>query len=280
MNTKSTKRRCFILAAAMLSASFGASSTFSADWSNTELHYQYGNLKKAFQGGGSASETSGTSVLTLQHSSGWKYGDNFFFVDHSSYGKTDFEAQNNSPSDDELYAELYSNFSLGKITGKDFGFGFVDDIGLLAGVNLVPEIDTIYYLPGVRLTLDLPGFSFANLDITARIQDNTTKFAVKEEQTYMLDFSWAYPFAMAKAKWSFEGHVEYTHAADQSVHGIGIAKRDSWLLAQTQLRLDVGNFWGNPEQLFVGVEYQYWRNKLGDPNTNENVPQFLMVWRF
>lgn len=269
-----------LIATAGFSSSFISVGAFAADWSSTEFHYQYGNLKKVFQGGQGPSKTGGSSILTLQHSSGWQYGDNFFFIDHSNYGKTDFDALSAAPSDDELYAELYSNFSLEKITGKSIKLGFIDDIGLVAGVNLVPEIDTVYYLPGVRLALTLPGFSFANLDITARIQNNSTKFAVKEEKTYMLDFSWAYPFAMANTRWSLEGHIEYTHAADQSVYGIGIAKRDSWLLAQTQLRFDVGHLWGSSDQLFVGIEYQYWRNKLGDPNTNENVPQFLLAWRF
>ena len=219
-------------------------------------------------------------MLTFQHSSGWKYGENFFFVDHSNYGKTDVDTQNSTPSDDELYAEYYASFSLKKITGYDFNLGVIDDIGLVAGFNFAPEIDTLYYLPGVRLVFNIPGFDFANLDITARIQNNSTKFSVKEKDTFMLDFSWAYPFAVAKTRWSVEGHVEYTHAADQSVNGISIEDRKSWLLAQVQLRLDIGHFWGNPSQFFVGMEYQYWRNKLGDPDTDESIPQLLMVWRF
>jgi hypothetical protein len=37
---------------------------------------------------------------------------------------------------------------------------------------------------------------------------------------------------------------------------------------------------GKKEQLLVGIEYQYWQNKLGDRNTDESVAQFLVVWRF
>ena len=280
MNIKLKQSRFFLLATAIATSAFWAPSTFSADWSSTELHYQYGNLKKAFQGGGSASETGGTSVLTMQHTSGWKYGDNFFFVDHSSYGQTDVDNQNSTPSQSELYAEYYANFSLKKITGHDFKLGFIDDIGLVAGLNMAPEIDALYYLPGVRLIFDIPGFNFANLDITARIQDGPTRFSVKEKDTYMFDFSWAYPLAIARTRWSIEGHVEYTHAAEQSINGVRIDDRESWLLAQVQFRLDMGHFWGNPDQLFLGMEYQYWRNKLGDPDTDERVPQLFLAWRF
>lgn len=52
----------------------------AADWSTTELQYQYGNLKKPFQGGGSDANTGGTPVLTFQHASGGKYGDTFFLI--------------------------------------------------------------------------------------------------------------------------------------------------------------------------------------------------------
>ena len=48
----------------------------AADWSTTELQLQYGTLDVPFVGG-----DTDTLTVTLQHASGWKYGDNFFFVD-------------------------------------------------------------------------------------------------------------------------------------------------------------------------------------------------------
>lgn len=280
MNNKLNQSRVLLLAAVICTTTFWASNAFAENWSITELHYQYGNLKKPYQGGGSAADTGGTSVLTFQNTSGWKYGDVFFFADYSKYGKTDVETENSVLANDEIYAELYANFSLKKMTGYEFNLGIIDDIGLVAGLNFAPEVDALYYLPGFRLVFDLPGFRFANLDITARIQDGTSKFSVKEKDSYMLDFSWAYPFAIANTRWSIEGHVEYTHMAEQSMTGIPIENRESWLLAQVQFRLDVGHFWDSPDQLFFGMEYQYWRNKLGDPDTDESVPQLLIAWRF
>lgn len=280
MNFKSSQDWVFLPAITMLTLFFWSPGAFSADWSTTELHYQYGNLKKPYQGGGSAADTKGTPVLTMQHSSGWKYGDNFFFVDYSRYGRTDAETESAVLANDELYAELYANFSLNKITGYEFDLGPVDDIGLVAGLNFAPEIDALYYLPGFRIVFDIPGFDFANLDITARIQDGPTKLSVKEEGSFMLDFNWAYPFIIAESRWSIEGHVEYTHMSEQSIHGVVIDDRESWLLTQVQVRLDIGHFLGSPDQLFAGMEYQYWRNKLGDPDTDESVPQLLIAWRF
>ncbi len=54
----------------------------AADWSTTEVHFQYGDLVKPYQDGGSEAETEGTTVVAFQHASGWEYGDNYFFFDY------------------------------------------------------------------------------------------------------------------------------------------------------------------------------------------------------
>lgn len=269
-----------------------ATAAQAEDWSSTEVHFQYGNLDKAFQGGSGTAETDGTTVITFQHAGGWKYGDNFFFIDHLNYGKTDFEAAAGSHSDDEFYGEWYSNFSLGKITGNELKFGPVKDVGIIAGFNFAPEVDTLYYLPGVRLALDIPGFAFANLDIMAYIQNGSSapadNVSIKEDDAFIVDFNWAYPFKIGGTSWSIEGHMEYIDGADQDVRVIipdGVindsGEREAWILAQPQLRFDLGEAIGGAAgQLYVGLEYQFWRNKLGDKDTDESVAQLLAVWHF
>ncbi|OZG73957.1 hypothetical protein BTA51_09260 [Hahella sp. CCB-MM4] len=247
----------FLLSASALSVS-------AANWSVTEAQMQHGDLKQAF-----VNEDRSTTILTLQHASGWAYGDNFFFFDHLNYSN---EAGGDG---DELYGEWYSNFSLGKISGKDLSFAFVRDLGVIAGFNFAPEVDTIYYLPGIRLALDLPGFAFANLDMTAYIQDSD--MLPKEDDSFMVDFNWAYPFSIGSAAFSVEGHVEYIDGAENDAGG----ERESWILAQPQVRYDIGkSLFSQPDSLFIGIEYQYWQNKLGDKNTDENTVQALGVWRF
>ena len=52
-----------------------------------------------------------------------------------------------------------------------------------------------------------------------------------------------------------------------------------WILAQPQLTVDVGRaLGGGGGRLMTGIEYQYWRNKLGTDVT-ESAVQFLVVWR-
>ena len=68
--------------------------------------------------------------------------------------------------------EAYFNFSLGKISGKPSGFGPVEDAGILFGINYGADENVQKYLPGVRFSLWREGLAFANLDLTAYIDNN------------------------------------------------------------------------------------------------------------
>lgn len=247
-------------------------SAFALDWSVNEIQYQRGNLKApSFAAGGGQSMTD---IYTLQHASGWSVGELFFFVDFLNDRRKD------GFNDRDYYGELYANFSLGKITGKPVGFGPVKDIGLIAGINKGGDAKVLKYLPGVRFSWDIPGFAFLNSDFTGYIDrsDGVGKGgAPKENDAYMVDINWAYPFTVGAQAFSIEGHVEYIgKRTDEFGNPVS-----AWILAQPQLRWDLGKAVADkPNHLFVGVEYQYWRHKLGDRNTTESRPQVLLVWRF
>ena len=233
-----------------------------AEWSNTELQLQFGNLDiPTFAGGGDSDHF----IYTLQHASGWKYGDNFFFVDV-------LDAQDPGFQDFDLYGEWYSNFSLGKIRGKKTGGGIASDVGLILGVNWGADANVKKYLPGLRLSLDLPGFAFANLDVAAYIDDSegaASGGAPREDDAFMLDFNFARPFTIGEASFSIEGHVEYVAGRENEFGG----RVESWILAQPQLR------WNPNDRISVGIEYQFWMNKLGDAATDESALQALFVWK-
>ncbi len=144
---------------------------------------------------------------------GWlEYGDNFFFIDHLRYSVNN---DANFPVDDssEFYGEWYSNFSLGAITGNKIAFGPVKDIGIVAGFNFAPEVDSMWLLPGVRFSLDLPSFAFAQIDVTGYVhqgggsKDSSVFTVVDEDSSFMVDFAWAYPFKIGSTSWSIEGHL-------------------------------------------------------------------------
>ena len=236
-------------------------SLHAAEWSNTELQLQFGNLDiPTFAGGGSADHM----IYTLQHASGWKYGDNFLFVDVLDSRQPGFQ-------DFDIYSEMYANFSLGKISGKSISAGPVSDVGLFGGFNWGADANVRKYVAGIRLALDLEGFAFANLDIGALIDDSeglASGGAPAEDDTFVVDFNFARPFKIGEAAFSVEGHVEYVGERSNELGGTV----ESWILAQPQLQ------WHINDRIALGIEYQFWMNKLGDGDTDENTVQALLVW--
>ncbi|MCW8833609.1 MAG: hypothetical protein OQK03_09845, partial [Colwellia sp.] len=247
------------------------STTVSAEaWGYTEVQLQaFGELERVGTGG-----TADATIITFQHAGGWEYGDNFFFIDHARYSVNN---DANFPVEDhsEFYGEWYSNFSLSAITGNDIAFGLVKDVGLVVGGNFAPEVDSAWFLPGVRFSLDLPGFAFAQVSVTSYIHQGGGSASspvftvVDEDNSYMIDFAWAYPFKIGSTSWSIEGHLEYIDGRQQT-NSFGTTELESWVLFQPQIRLDLGEVLGTEKnRLFVGIEYQYWKNKLGEKGTDD-----------
>lgn len=234
------------------------SSAYSAQWSQTEAQLQYGKLTNAFTG-----KDQSTTILTLQHASGWKYGSNFFFLDHST-----------NEDGHTYYGEWYPEFSSNKIFDIDYG-GPIKDVGLIVGFNAAPDADSLKYLPGFNVSWDIPGFAFFNTMLTAYIDANKGTGAPEEDDSYMLDVAWKYPFEIGNQSFNIQGHAEYISGRDfEDFPG----ESKSWILAQPQFRWDAGKTLFQEENLlYLGIEYQYWKNKLGT-DEKDNVAQFLLVW--
>ncbi len=110
-------------------------------WHNESLTYLYG---KNFKINPPIQQT-----FTLEHASGWTWGDLFIFFDQINYnGKEDASNGKNT-----YYGEITPRLSFGKLTGADLSFGPVKDV-LLAGTYEFGEGDTEAYLLG-------PGFDLA-----------------------------------------------------------------------------------------------------------------------
>ena len=138
------------------------------------------------------------------------------------------------------------------------------DVPSFAGGGLIRDI---------RLYLDLEGSAFANLDITAYIGDSegvASGGAPQEGNSFMVDLSFARPFKPGEYNFSVEGHIEYI-GGRKNRFGDDV---QSWLLAQPQLR------WNVTGHLSLGIECQYWMNKLGDGATDANIVLALFVWQF
>lgn len=237
------------------------------DRSLTEVHLQYGTLKNPeFAGGGNLD----TFTTTLHHASTWGAADLFLFVD----------LQNFEGGDSDIYSEAYAGLSLGKLSGRKIAVGRITDIGLRFGINVAADAKIRRYLPGFRLTWDVPGFQFLHTDFLAFIDDSRglgAGGAPKQSDSVNVNVSWSLPFRIGEARFLFFGHTEYAGKRSDEL-GNSVSW---WVLAQPQLRFDLGHALNKAaDKLYVGVEWQYWRNKQGEQGSNENALQALIAWRF
>ncbi|MBH0057602.1 nucleoside-binding protein [Pseudoalteromonas sp. SWXJZ94C] len=242
--------------------------TFAANWSSTALHINNGNQKNPF-----TEQKSDTTVYSVQHASGYDYGDNFFFID---YSKDDID---DDYQDADFYAEWYSTISLSVITGKKISSGALLDVGLTAGINVAGDAKVMKYLPGVKLSWDIPGFYFFQTLVTAYIDDSegvAKGGAPIETNSWMFDAAFEYPFTIGSQKFSFKGHAEYIAEREDEFGN----KVRAWILAQPIVTWDLGHAFKMKENtLLLGMEWQYWHNKLGTDVT-ESVPQIHVEWTF
>lgn len=233
---------------------------FAADWSRTEVRFVKTKLEDV-----NTHKDIDTNVLTFQHSSGWKYGTNFFFIDHTT-----------TSDNHDFYGEWYPFFSSKKIFAIDYE-GALSDVGLLMGFNAAPEVDVLKYLPGIQLEWNIPGVTFFSTAVTAYIDQSKGTIVPQEDDSYMIDIVWKYLFDIGQQSFSFEGHTEYIGGRDLKD---GSGRLKSWILAQPQLRWDAGKtVFGEKGLLELGLEYQYHRNKFGVSET-ENAVKFLLIWGF
>jgi len=238
-----------------LSLSLASLPSLAFDWTSSNIQYLHGS--------GYLLGAKDRDIITVEHSDGWKYGQNFFFID------TTYHEENTNGYQFEAYGEIYSYLSASKITGLPIKVGPIKDIGLTLGLNAGSQPSQTpfrAYLAGASLQFDLPLFKYLQLDFLAYKNEylNTASFQLTPSWELSLD-NLGLPIV-------FRGFMDYISAG-----GAGPA----WtVLFQPQILLDVGRYYGHKQQLMLGIEYQYWHNKFGLMNFDESLPQSVVIFRF
>jgi nucleoside-specific outer membrane channel protein Tsx len=279
------KTRKAALAAGLLSLALPFAAQ-AADWSSTEIMVNYGSrFREPFNPFAAqdparpwVNETDVSKVyLTLQHASGYKLGRNFFFVDIIDSKKNDPDGG----SFGEIYSEGYTSLSLSKLFGTKLEFGPVADLNLTAGYNWGAKSNGAnprVFLFGGTVDFKVPGFIFFNVDVTTYNDKGRFDGGPSiSDTTYQIAPSWLSKFALGPTNWVFTGHVDFIGKrclADGSCDG-----RSSEILAQPELRMDVGQFAGKSDTVYLGVKWNVWRNKYGWDGLDENNPQLQLNWK-
>jgi len=234
----------------------------STAFAQMEFQYQRGSLLNPFNG-----KYSATNILTFQHAGGWKLGSSFFFIDFLD------DADNDGFNDKEFYGEWYPTLSFSRLRGQSFKMGPVVDVAVIGGLNFDGDANILKFLPGLRLSWQIPGFIFVNTDFTGIVDYSD---GTRHDPGFMFDVSWLKIINLGSQSFSFMGHAEYISAVDLED---GSGTINAWILAQPQLVWDIGNLFGTPNAFHIGIELQYWSNKLGVDGQNEFRPELLIVWR-
>lgn len=242
----------------MMALGLGMQAAQAADWSKSNIQLLYGTGYADNFG----IDDEKKAVMTFEHANGWKYGDNFFFVDVS----------NPNAKGTRYYAEFSPRLSLGRMTGKNLSLGIVKDV-LIAGTWEMGQ-GVRAYLVGAGVALDLPKFAFANLNFYSR-KSYRDFVSYQTDTGFQVTIDWLLPFEAGRLKFAFEGFADYAWGETG-----GSAPKADNLIAAPRLLMDVGDFWGVPGHLQAGVEYQIWRNKFGIDGVDEDVAQAMVKWTF
>ncbi|MCJ8304890.1 outer membrane protein OmpK [Shewanella sp.] len=193
------------------------------------------------------------TTITLETAGGWKYGDWFAFQD--------FVYFNDAPSDSNHanYGEYGTRFSASKIFDSKVGFGPLTDLSLaLQYEQGNAAASTILY--GIGSDWAVPGFSYLNVNVYYRSElSNPSSFDKRgHSDGWQLAPSWRIDFGDTGIV--FDGYIDWVFSPSEDAY-------EPMLHINPQLKYDLGAVInGKSGKFYVGVEYDYWKNKYGIPN--------------
>lgn len=279
-----------VLAAATLATGAGA---HAATWSDTFVGYRYG---EKFTEPANRDDVQ-KHVLEFTHVSSYATGQNFLTLDVlQSDGKDPAHGSDNGAT--EFYLVYRHQFHLGKLLDRDLAFGPVKEVALTAGFDLNTKNTTFaprkrLLVVGPTLKFDVPGFLDVSL-LAAREWNHCglgtpacPRADIAFDPQWILSAAWGIPFELGPLPLKFQGFANYVSEKGEDYAGLDTEPET---LMRAALMLDVGRMvTGRKDSFFVGVGYEYWRNKFGNhedaagrkqAGIDTHAPTLQMEWHF
>jgi hypothetical protein len=243
----------------------------AAEWSDTSISWRYGSAYREPYN----NEEISKNILALTHVSAYNYGINFFNVDFLMSDNKDRASLSQNGGAQEAYIVYRNTLELGKLWSRDIKFRNVRDIGFTVGFDANAKNDIGYnsrkrmLLAGPTLIWDVPGFLNTSVLILKESNAPSGIFPpisnVIRRHHYkphlMLTAAWGIPVAQ---NFTFEGFGNFIASKGYDEVGIKTAAETN---IDMQLMWDVGAATAGAKNKFkLGIEYQYWRNKFGNPS--------------
>ncbi|MFI8480812.1 outer membrane protein OmpK [Pseudomonas sp. NPDC078700] len=211
-------------------------------WQDNSLTYEYGNNFKV--------DPENQQIITFSHASGWSFGDLYLFVDGIKYNTN---ATNGNDDGHSFYGELSPRLSLGKISGTDLSFGPIKDV-LIATTYEFGEGDKESYLIGPGFDLNIPGFNYFQLNTYYRESDGKRDGS----GVWQITPAWSYTIPVGNSDLVIDGYIDWVPDNDKSYHAN--------FHFNPQIKYDVAKAFGFGKKVYVGIEYDYWKNKYAIDN--------------
>lgn len=239
----------------------------AADWSDTSLSFTHGTkYAEPFEG-----NSISKNIYSFKNVSGDKYGQNFFNADllESSSSSLD-KATGSAAGAQEVYAVYRRLFDLQKITGKNYAFGPVKNVGLTAGFDWNTKNNS--YASRKRMLVAGPTFmvnvkdGFFNVSLLMLDESNApnTHARYHYKNHAALDFAWGVPTGVNNL--SFEGWASYIDSKGKAEDTTTDTKPETHIYAT--LMYDISAPVGAAKNTFkLGAGYEYWKNKFGNDHT-------------
>lgn len=243
----------------------------AADWSSTSLGYRYGTQFREPGIDGTVEK----NILQLTHASGWAHGSNFFNADLLMSDPHD-PSNNGTTGASEVYVVYRGALGLGRLAGRDLGFGPVRDVSLTFGFDFNSK--NTAFAPKKRFLVLGPTLNFKladgfwDLGIWACHEQNYNGIvgrAVDFRTTFVVSTAWGVPFQLGAVGAEFRGFANYVGAKGKDGFG---ADTKPETLANLSLLFDLGAAFGSKQKLLVGGGLEYWNNKFGGANHNGPAP--------
>jgi nucleoside-specific outer membrane channel protein Tsx len=241
----------------------------AAEWSDTALSWRIGNrFREPFN-----PLDIRKNIFALTHSSGYKYGSNYFNVDLLESDSNDPGSLTQRDGAHEAYVVYRHTLDMGKLTGNNLASGPVAGLGITAGFDWNTKNDVGYnsrkrmLVVGPTLMWQVPGFLTTSVLLIQESNAPSGAFPpisqVTRRYTYaihpMLSAAWGIPLGHG---FKFEGYANFIAAKGPDEVGNGTGAETN---IDMQVMYDLGEALGSRKNLFrIGLEYQLWNNKFGN----------------
>ena len=265
----------------------------AATWSDTFIGYRYGT---DFREPTNRNDVE-KHVVQLTHSSGYATGQNFANLDvFQSDSKDPASGSNNGAT--EFYLTYRHQFHLGKLLDRSLAFGPLKEVAITAGFDL--NTKNTRFAPrkrllvvGPTLKFDVPGF----LDVSLLLGKEWNhcglgspacpRSDISFDPQWIVSTSWGIPFQAGSLPMKFQGFLNVIGEKGKDYAGV---RTHTETLMRTSLMVDVGQLAGSRKNmLWMGVGYEYWRNKFGNrdyangvekPGIDTDAPTFQLEYHF